>query len=355
MKRSICLFVLCAALTLPFFTVRASGASAAAWAVMDGDTGVILAEQNGHTMLPCASTTKIMTALVALEAVPGDRAVTICREDTLAEGSRMYLREGETVTVADLLYGLLLASGNDAALALARACAGSEAAFVARMNEKAAALGMRDTHFSTASGLDAPDHRSSACDLALLMAAAMRTASFAQITGTREKVLPGRTVVNHNRLLHTVPGVDGGKTGYTDRAGRCLVTTATRNGRRLIVVTLNDPEDWHDHAALYDRYFGDYTAQPVPSDAVPALSVPVVNGTVPAVRMAFEAPSVFLREGEQLRAEIYLPRFVYAPACIGDPVGEIRWFIGSREAARCALTAAEASEDAYEAAHRTAY
>ena len=355
MKRSVCLFLLFAAMALPWVSVPVSGASAAAWAVMDGDTGVILAEQNGHAMLPCASTTKIMTALVALETVPGDRLVTVCREDTLAEGSRMYLREGETVTVTDLLYGLMLASGNDAALALARVCAGSESAFVAKMNEKAAELGMGDTHFSTSSGLDAPDHRSSACDLAVLMAAAMRNAAFARITGTRETVLPGRTIVNHNRLLHTVPGVDGGKTGYTDRAGRCLVTTAVRNGRRLIVVTLNDPADWSDHAELYDRYFGAYTARPVPTDDIPALSVPVVNGTIPDVRTVFAIPTAYLAEGDPIRAEIYLPRFVYAPVRIGDPVGEIRWFLGSREVARCALTAAEASEDAYEAAHRTAY
>ena len=154
-----------------------------------------------------------------------------------------------------MLYGLLLASGNDAALAIAEHCCGSVEAFVGRMNEKAAALGLADTSFANPNGLDAQGHYSTARDMAVLTAHAMEHPTFARIASTSSAVVGGRTLTNHNKLLTSVDGCIGGKTGYTSKAGRTLVSCAERGGVRLVAVTLHDGDDWRDHAALYEYGF----------------------------------------------------------------------------------------------------
>lgn len=200
-----------------------------------------------------ASTTKIMTALVVLEQAGLDDTITVTQAH-MAEGSSMYLKPGETVRVEELLYGLLLCSGNDAALALTE-CAGGAAPFVALMNEKAAALGMAHTSFANPNGLDAEGHYSTARDMAALAAAAMDDPTFRRLCSSRCVTIGSRTMENHNRLLRQVEGCVGLKTGYTKAAGRTLVSCAERNGCRLIVVTLRDGDDWADHAALYEYGF----------------------------------------------------------------------------------------------------
>ena len=322
------------------------GPSAQAYVLMDADTGETIAAGSPDQKLPCASTTKLMTALVVLETLPLDAAVQVTEAHVRAEGSRMYLRTGEIVSVSDLLYGLLLASGNDAALALADAAAGSADAFAAKMNEKAAALGMCSTHFTNPSGLHDPGHYSSARDLAILMASAMQNATFAQITGTREAVLTGRTVVNHNKLLHRVPGVDGGKTGFTKAAGRCLVTTAARNGRRLIAVTLNAPDDWRDHEALYAYGFSRYSACVLTLDQTALPALPLAGDAKPGIPLAAERPEVWLTAAEQkaLTQTVWLPRFEYAPLPQGAVVGAVTWQYGTTMLAAAELRTAEAAE-----------
>ena len=166
----------------------------------------------------------------------------------------MYLKPGDRVTVEELLYGLLLCSGNDAALALTE-CAGGAAPFVALMNEKAAALGMAHTSFANPNGLDAEGHYSTARDMAALAAAAMDDPTFRRLCSSRRVTIGQRTMENHNRLLRQVEGCVGLKTGYTKAAGRTLVSCAERNGCRLVVVTLRDGDDWADHAALYEYGF----------------------------------------------------------------------------------------------------
>ena len=166
----------------------------------------------------------------------------------------MYLKPGETVTVEELLYGLMLCSGNDAALALADCCGGLEV-FVQAMNEKAAALGMKETSFANPNGLDDEDHYSTAYDMALLAAYAAENPTFRRICSTRTATVGGRTMTNHNKLLTQVEGCIGMKTGYTKAAGRTLVSCAERQGRRLVAVTLCDGNDWADHKALYDLGF----------------------------------------------------------------------------------------------------
>ena len=247
------LWALCLIFCITPAVAEALEVSATAAVLMDADMGQVLYEKNGDRQMLIASTTKIMTALVVLEHAAPDDVITVT-PDHMAEGSSMYLRAGETVRVEELLYGLLLCSGNDAALALTE-CAGGLTPFVALMNEKAAALGMAHTSFANPNGLDADGHYSTARDMAVLAAAAMENPTFRRICSSRSVTIGQRTMENHNRLLRQVEGCIGLKTGYTQAAGRTLVSCTERDGCRLVAVTLQDGNDWADHAALYDYGF----------------------------------------------------------------------------------------------------
>ena len=247
------LWALCLIFCITPAVAEALEVSATAAVLMDADMGQVLYEKNGDRQMLIASTTKIMTALVVLEHAAPDDVITVT-PDHMAEGSSMYLRAGETVRVEELLYGLLLCSGNDAALALTE-CAGGLAPFVALMNEKAAALGMAHTSFANPNGLDADGHYSTARDMAVLAAAAVENPTFRRICSSRSVTIGQRTMENHNRLLRQMEGCVGLKTGYTRAAGRTLVSCAERDGCRLVAVTLQDGNDWADHAALYDYGF----------------------------------------------------------------------------------------------------
>ena len=247
------LWVLCLIFCITPAVAEALEVSATAAVLMDADMGQVLYEKNGDRQMLIASTTKIMTALVVLEHAAPDDVITVT-PDHMAEGSSMYLRAGETVRVEELLYGLLLCSGNDAALALTE-CAGGLTPFVALMNEKAAALGMAHTSFANPNGLDADGHYSTARDMAVLAAAAVENPTFRRICSSRSVTIGQRTMENHNRLLRQVEGCVGLKTGYTRAAGRTLVSCTERDGCRLVAVTLQDGNDWADHAALDDYGF----------------------------------------------------------------------------------------------------
>ena len=227
--------------------------SAAAAVLMDADSGRLLYDKNGEKRMLIASTTKLMTALVALEQGGLQQEITVTGGH-MAEGSSMYLRPGEKLTLETLLYGLLLSSGNDAALAVTE-CMGGAVPFVARMNEKAAELGMENTHFANPNGLDDEAHYSTAEDMAKLAAAAMDDPVLRRVASTRTARIGGRTLTNHNKLLSRVEGCVGLKTGYTRAAGRTLVSCAERDGVRLVAVTLQDGDDWNDHASLYEQGF----------------------------------------------------------------------------------------------------
>lgn len=247
------LWALCLIFCITPAVAEALEVSATAAVLMDADMGQVLYEKNGDRQMLIASTTKIMTALVVLEHAAPDDVITVT-PDHMAEGSSMYLKAGETVRVEELLYGLLLCSGNDAALALTE-CAGGLTPFVALMNEKAAALGMARTSFANPNGLDADGHYSTARDMAVLAAAAMENPTFRRICSSRSVTIGQRTMENHNRLLRQMEGCVGLKTGYTQAAGRTLVSCTERDGCRLVAVTLQDGNDWADHAALYDYGF----------------------------------------------------------------------------------------------------
>lgn len=295
--------------------------SAEAMIVLHAPSGAVLAEKNADTPMLIASTTKLMTALTALDLASPERSVTVEREWTAVEGSSMYLRVGESYTLRELLEGLLLASGNDAALAIAGSLGGSE--FIERMNRKAEELGLTASHFENPHGLDADGHRASAHDLGLIMAAALRNDVLVEILSMRSSCIHGVTYVNHNKLLWNCPGVNGGKTGYTKAAGRCLVTSCERGGLQLICVTLSDPNDWQDHAALYDWAFETYAEFSLP-EGKSVQEVPVIGGTTAAsAAVLSETVCLCLPKSAAVELRVRLPRFVFAPVPAGAAAGEL--------------------------------
>ena len=215
-------------------------------------TGTVLSSKNMHTRSLIASTTKIMTAVIVLENADLGDLITVPKEAVGIEGSSMYLTEGETLSISDLLYGLMLHSGNDAAVALAIACSGSVSNFVDLMNQKAVDLSLMNTHFENPNGLDGSNHFSTAYDLALLTAYALKIPGFREVVSCKEIQIGSRYFRNHNRLLWMADGIIGVKTGYTKAAGRLLVSAMEYQGRTLIAVTINDGNDWQDHLSLYE-------------------------------------------------------------------------------------------------------
>jgi len=343
LKRALCILLSALVLSFPVPAARAVGTGASAAVLMDAGSGRVLYEHNAHEPRLIASTTKLMTALVALGSGHAlDEEVTIDPAWTGAEGSSIYLRPGETLRLETLLYGLLLRSGNDAALAVAGYCGGTVEEFVARMNEEAARLGMADSHFANPSGLDAPDHRASAYDMALLARACLEDEDLAKIAATRSITLEGRYFTNHNKLLWRYEGCVGLKTGFTKEAGRTLVTAAERDGATLICVTLNDPSDWADHAALFDYGFERYRAQVLFQAGQEAARLPVEGSLVPFCPVAAgEGLTAALAAGEEARVELelYVPR-LEAPVCAGAEVGEAVCTLDGTELGRVPLVAA---------------
>ncbi len=290
--------------------------------LMDGLTGRVLYERRSSEKSLVASTTKIMTALLVCETCNVLDQVVIPKEAVGIEGSSMYLREGEHVTVQELLYGLMLSSGNDAATALALYCSGSIEAFAQRMNEKALALGLSGTHFTNPHGLDEPDHYSTARDLAVLAAYAMKNPLFAQTVGTKNVRVGERYLTNHNKLLWQVDGAEGVKTGFTKAAGRILVSSAKRQGRRLICVTIDDGNDWADHKKMYTQGFSDFSPSNIVETGTVVGVLPVFGGEKEMVELiAAEDFSCSLAKGERVSIHLSAKEFVYAPAVAGADAG----------------------------------
>lgn len=295
--------------------------SAASAILMDADSGRVLFAQNADARSRIASTTKILTGLLVCEQMELEQEVTVPREAVGAEGSSMYLTAGERLTVRELLYGLLLRSGNDAAMALAILCDGTAERFAERMNARAAQLGMTDSHFCNPSGLDEDGHFSTARDLARLTRVALRNPEFREVVGTKSVTLGTRALTNHNRLLWSYPSANGVKTGYTRAAGRVLVSSASRGGRTLIAVTICDPNDWKDHAALLDYGFSAFEWRCFLRAGENAGSVPVIGGVKDAAMLrAGEALSWPLAPGETAELRLHAPQFVFAPVLNG-PAG----------------------------------
>lgn len=325
LKKNLLIVLMClSCLSLPVGAFEAAPqVSARAGIVYHPASGQILWSEAPHERRLIASTTKIMTCLVALEHGKLSDEVKISPHAAHVDGSSMYLQEGETYTMEDLLYGLMLASGNDAATAIAEHVAGGEEAFAALMNEKAESLGLRDTSFANPHGLDAETHYSSAYDLARLMAYAMERSDFREITGSRTCQVKGLTYVNHNKLLWQCEGVMGGKTGYTKKAGRALITVCQRGGERLICVTLNDPDDWRDHPALYAWAYANFKPKLLIAKDT-RFAVPLVSEhDTKLYAEPLRDVQCFVREDFVPQCRVELPRFAYPPVHRGDKAGRV--------------------------------
>lgn len=293
--------------------------------------GRLIYSKNASVRMPMASTTKLMTAIIVLENCALDEVVEVKADQCGIEGSSMYLRPGRDKTVEELLTGLLLVSGNDAAAALACHVSGTEAAFTALMNQKAAQLGMVNTSFANPHGLPDPAHFSTAADLAKLMEYCMENPDFARIDSMKSRVVDGNVLVNHNRLLSDCPGCIGGKTGYTMTAGRCLVSCCEREGGRLVCVTLAAPDDWNDHSGLYDWGF-DLCEMRSATDSV-RFSVPLSGGTCSEAKVLPAGPvDIFVPACAEISCRVELPQFVFAPVNAGERAGKVRIFVDGEPA-----------------------
>lgn len=323
--------------------------SALAAVLISADTGEIVYSVNCDKKLPMASTTKIMTTLLCLESGDLDEEFTVDSEAIKVEGSSMGLQENDIVTKYALCCGMLLPSGNDAANAAAVKIAGSIEAFADMMNERAAEIGMTRTHFVTPSGLEGEGHGSSAYDMALLAREALKNETFLEICSSKSIKLSfgnppyERWLSNTNKLLDMYDGVYGVKTGFTDEAGRCLVSACERGGVRLICVTLNDKNDWNDHMAMYDYGFG--IMHSISPEIPECIELNVVGADCERVSAVASGEPVKIATTEESLSEfayeIVAPPFVYAPVAAGDELAQLRVTYKNREVCRIPLYAQE--------------
>ncbi len=305
-----------------FFPITVNAISAEHAIVLDAQTGRVLYEKYADERSLIASTTKIMTALIVCEQCNVLDRMRIPKEAVGIEGSSMYLQEGEVLTIQELLYGLMLRSGNDAAVALAIYCGGTVEGFAELMNDKASALGLTGTHFENPNGLDSPEHYSTARDLAVLSAYAMRNPIFRKTVSTKAVTVGNRSLRNHNKLLWQLEGADGVKTGFTKAAGRILVSSATRQGRRLIAVTINAPSDWTDHTCLLNDGFSRYSIQSIVDDGTVLGTAEIAGGEFGSVELLADSDfSYAMTQGESARIVLQGPGFVYAPVVQGQKAG----------------------------------
>lgn len=321
--------------TASIFTFSASAeeistsASSAILYCVNNDS--VLYGSNENSKMKIASTTKIMTTLLTLEKAKENNKIVTFEKSMIEEGSSMYLKVGEKVTLKDLCVGMMLPSGNDAATASAISIAGSKEKFVALMNKRAKEIGMKNTNFVTPSGLDDSEHYSTAKDMALLMRECLKNKEFVEISGSKSKIVSfvspsDKTVTynNHNRLLSIYPNCIAGKTGYTMAAGRCLVTAARKDGVTLIAVTLNDKNDWQDHTSLFEYGFSKVISKTFHKKTI---KQKIVGSNKDSVKLTVrEKNFVLSSKSDKITEKIYVPPFAYAPIKKGDKAGEVVYY-----------------------------
>ena len=318
--------------------------SAKAAILINGDTGEIIYSQNEDEQLPMASTTKIMTALLLCENGNLDKEITVTDQMVRVEGSSMGLLAGDKVTLRDLLYGMMLASGNDAANVTAYILGGTIDGFVKMMNQKAKQLGLLNTHFETPSGLDGEEHYTTAKDLANLARHALLNEEFAKAAASETATLTygnppyKRTLTNHNKLLKTFEGAVGVKTGFTKKSGRCLVSAAKRDGKFVIAVTLKDPNDWADHTELLNYGLSKVQLTQV-SPPKNRYSIEVVGSDNQNIKVEIPTVSFSSLEKDGITCTVHLPEFVYAPVKKGEVIGSVVYERKGEEILKNNLTA----------------
>jgi len=325
--------------------------SAKSAVLIEAHSGRVLYSHNPDSRLPMASTTKIITAIVALSHAELDSVVTVTAPAVGVEGSSMHLFLGERVTMRTLLYGLMLASANDAATAIAIEIAGSVEGFAMLMNYTAARIGLIDTNFTNPHGLDHEEHFTTARELAVITAYALQNPLFREIVSTKSHSAPlidkegSRFFHNHNRLLRSYDGAIGVKSGFTRRSGRSLVSAAERDGLLLICVTINAPGDWNDHRQMLDYGFARYQNVQLAAPGQFVFDLPVVTGTREHVQAAnFSGAHYFtdLREMD-IRYTVSLRQMRFAPVRAGEIVGYVTFYNGEEQIALLDIVALESA------------
>lgn len=324
--------------------------SARSAVLYEPSTNTFAYTKNENERLSMASTTKIMTALLAIERLNPDEMVTVPRDAVGIEGSSLYLEAGDVISVSDLIYSLLLQSANDAATLLAMKISGDIKSFADLMNEHAAMLGLSDTHFDNPHGLDSETHYTTAKDLAILASAAIENPTFCKITSTyKHSFMIGdkyRTVVNHNKLLKRYDGTIGVKTGYTDKSGRCLVSAAKRDGITLVAVTLNAPDDWNDHTTMLNYGFSQFRAVNLFEEAFAEYKVPLLNSTKEFVVARCEKlnTEIIVNKKDKVTTRLFIRQYAIAPIKSGDILGELIIYKNDQEIMRLPYKSEDCAE-----------
>ena len=333
-KTIFCVFftvILIVAATLSFPIQAETNTSGECVVLYQPDTETFVYSKNANARRPMASTTKIMTALVAIENSDLSDIVTVTRDSVGIEGTSVGLREGERMTMKDLLYLMMLESANDAASAIAIHIGGSVSEFADMMNKRAASLSMKDSSFKNPHGLPQSEHYTSAEDLALLAAEALNNDVFAEIVSTKSITIPlhdrqtNYTANNHNKLLSMYDYAIGVKTGFTKKSGRCLVGAARRDGVTLICVTLNAPDDWNDHKNLFDYGFEAFSRIRLAEAEEFSYEIPVLDGIDEKVRCtnANELSIILPKGADDIEKSVYVNRFLVAPIEREQEVGKV--------------------------------
>lgn len=349
LKRFICsiVSVVIGIISVNQLQVGALEVSAKACIMIEAVTGNVIYEKNSHDRLPMASTTKIMTTILSLESGDLDTQFTVDSNAIKVEGSSMGLLEGDIVTKRALCYGMMLPSGNDSANATAIKLGGSFENFAKMMNDKAIQIGMNDTLFVTPSGLDEGGHCSTAYDMALLTRYALKNPDFREICGTYTAQVNfgnppyDRWLKNSNKLLNMYDGVIGVKTGFTDDAGRCLVSACERDGVTLIVVTLNAPNDWNDHMSLYDYGFSQVSMQSPINENFEVNLVGASKDTLSLERSAEVLLPNVVGCSADYKTKVYLNEFEYAPISKGETLGRVEYLLDGEVVSTCSLISSE--------------
>ena len=339
-------------LIIPSSATAEPSVSASSAILIEADSGKIIYEKNADERRSMASTTKIMTALVALDCGDIQRTVSVSADAIGIEGSSVYLYEDEKLTLEDLIYAMMLESANDAAAAIAIEVGGSIEDFADLMNKKAEALGLKNTHFENPHGLDGESHYTTARELAIIAQSAMSNENFRAIVSTFKKNIPLnesegiRLLVNHNKMLKGYDGAIGIKTGYTKKSGRCLVSAAERDGVEFIAVTLNAPNDWNDHKALLDYGFSMYESRVLCREDDFKYIQPVIGGREEYVvlSIANDVSVTLPKSCGDIEETIELPRFSYAGIKKGDTVGYLVYTSEGEEIVRVPIIASYSVE-----------
>lgn len=347
--RAIVCFILCAAMLLIFaagscmllakpVSAEAGYTSAKAMCVMEGNSGRVLYTKNASQQLPMASTTKIMTAITALEHCQDlDTRFEISPRAVGVSGTSIYLRKGEMLSLRELLYGLMLVSGNDASVAIGEHVSGSVEAFVELMNETAQNIGATNSHFDNTHGLDSKTHYTTAKDLALITSYALKNDTFRTIVSTKNTKIDSeagktRYLKNKNKLLNSLDGCVGVKTGFTDDAGRCLVSAAERDNMRLVCVVLNCGPMFEESSALIEKGFNEYTMIDVTCDYSFNPMIPVFDGRKSTVRVGTQGKFVYPFKKAELKDITYiydLPKQLVCPIVKDTEVGNVQVYFGN--------------------------